>query len=339
MFGGILDSRKEKVARNWTRTTLCAKYVEVKYSGNTTNLRSHLIRHHPEHAQQPGYANRSLALTQPTLEKAFGTKFPSTSLRAEKITSALASFICKDLRPYSVVENVGFRHFVHTLEPHYVIPTRKQLSHVTIPKMYADVKNNIATALKSAERVAVTCDSWTSRATDSYLTITCHYIDGNWCLVSHVIQTQAIEASHTATHLAELLTEVLREWELTDRVPAAVTDNAANIVRAMASMGLLHVGCFAHTLNLASQAALKIPSVARLMGRVRRIAAFFHRSTTVSHMLKEKQKLLNLCQHKLVIDVVTCWNSSLDMLERFLEKQPAITGEYTITNLCLCYPF
>ncbi|XP_051804464.1 E3 SUMO-protein ligase ZBED1-like isoform X2 [Acanthochromis polyacanthus] len=192
--------------------------------------------------------------------------------------------------------------------------------------MYADVKNNIATALKSAERVAVTCDSWTSRATDSYLTITCHYIDGNWYLVSHVIQTRAIEARHTATHLAELLIEALREWELTDRVPAAVTDNAANIVRAVASMGLLHVDCFAHTLNLASQAALKIPSVARLMGRVRQIAAFFHRSTTVSHMLKEKQKLLNLCQHKLVIDVVTRWNSSLDMLECFLEQQPAITA-------------
>lgn len=230
-----------------------------------------------------------------------------------------------------MVENVGFRHSVHTLEPRYTIPTRIQLSEITIPKMYTDVKNNIANALKSAERV--TCDSWTSRATDSYLTITCHYNDRNWRLVSHVLQTRAIEASHTATYLAELLTEALQEWELLDKDPAAVTDNAANMVRAVASMGLLHVGCYAHKLNLASQAALKIPSVARLIGRVRRIAAFFHRSTTASHMLKEKQKLLNLRQHKLVIDVVTRWNSSQEMLERFLEQQPAITGEYTITNL------
>ncbi|KAJ4940992.1 hypothetical protein JOQ06_027279 [Pogonophryne albipinna] len=41
-------------------------------------------------------------------------------------------------------------------------------------------------------------------------------------------------------------------------------------------------------------------------------------------MLKEKQRLLQLPEHKLMTDVVTRWNSAHDMLERFLEQQPAI---------------
>ena len=86
---------------------------------------------------------------------------------------------------------------------------------------------------------------------------------------------------------------------------------------------LLHVGCFAHILNLASQAALK---VVRLLGRVRHITSFFHRSTTASHKLKEKQRLLGLPVHKLVTDVVTRWNSTVEMLDRFLEQQPAISA-------------
>lgn len=73
--------------------------VEVKYNGNTTNLRSHLARHHPEFAQQAGKM-KPLALQQTRLAAAFGSKFPSTSVRAEEITSALASFICKDLSFY-----------------------------------------------------------------------------------------------------------------------------------------------------------------------------------------------------------------------------------------------
>ncbi|XP_078145354.1 E3 SUMO-protein ligase ZBED1-like isoform X2 [Centroberyx gerrardi] len=36
------------------------------------------------------------------------------------------------------------------------------------------------------------------------------------------------------------------------------------------------------------------------------------------------QRILELPAHKLVIDVVTRWNSALEMLERFLEQQPAI---------------
>ncbi|KAL3981340.1 homeodomain interacting protein kinase [Sarotherodon galilaeus] len=38
------------------------------------------------------------------------------------------------------------------------------------------------------------------------------------------------------------------------------------------------------------------------------------------------QKILKLPTHKLVTDGVTRWNSTLEMLERFLEQQPAISA-------------
>lgn len=108
----------------------------------------------------------------------------------------------------------------------------------------------------------------------------------------------------------------MEEWGLLSKDPAIVTDNAANMIRAVEIMGLTHVGCFAHIINLASQAGLKLPNVARLLGRVRHIAKFFHRSTSATRILKEKQKLLQLNAHKLKIDVVTRWNSALEMLFR-----------------------
>lgn len=67
--------------------------------------------------------------------------------------------------------------------------------------------------------------------------------------------------------------------------------------------------------------------MAQLLGKVRRITAFFHRSSIASHTLKVKQKLLDLPSHKLKTNVVTRWNSALEMLERFLEQQPAISAE------------
>ncbi|KAK7883941.1 hypothetical protein WMY93_027064 [Mugilogobius chulae] len=87
---------------------------------------------------------------------------------------------------------------------------------------------------------------------------------------------------------------------------------------------MTHIQCFAHSLNLASQKALKIPQVSRLLGRIKRVTAFFRRSAIASHQLKLKQEQLQLPKHKLITDVVTRWNSSYDMTERFLEQQPAI---------------
>ena len=56
--------------------------------------------------------------------------------------------------------------------------------------------------------------------------------------------------------------------------------------------------------------------------------AFFHRSATA------KQNMLEIASHKLIMDVVTRWNSSMDMLERYREQQSAITAALLSTEVC-----
>ena len=85
----------------------------------------------------------------------------------------------------------------------------------------------------------------------------------------------------------------------------------------------LHVGCLARTLNLACGKALKITSVSHLLAIMRRVVGYFHRSAVATSILREKQKLLPLPEHKLVIDVATTWNSAVDMISRYLEQHVA----------------
>uniref|UniRef100_A0A672JQE7 BED-type domain-containing protein n=1 Tax=Salarias fasciatus TaxID=181472 RepID=A0A672JQE7_SALFA len=295
---------------------------KVKYCGNTTNLRAHVARHHQDVEVKGKQATSS---SQLTLEQVTSTKFASSSPRAAKITHSVIYYMCKDMRPLSTVEGDGFRFMMNTLEPRYTIPSRQHFTDVALPRLYKEEKTTVLDELRLAERVALTCDSWTSRSTESYVTVTAHHID-EWKISSHVLQTRPMYDSHTGENIAGLLREVVDEWGLRAKEPVVVTDNAPNMAVAARLAEMDHIQCFAHSLNLASQKALKLPAVARLLGRIRRVTGFFRRSTTASHQLQLKQAQLQLPQHRLITDVITRWNSSYDMTERFLEQQPAIVA-------------
>lgn len=301
----------------------------VTYCGNTTNLQAHLARHHPTlklatvNPEPPKPS--SSGQQQQSIEDSLN-KLPSGSEKAKRITRSIGQFIAKDLRPYSVVENEGFRNLLYNLEPRYVIPSRKTITEKTVPNLYNEVVSEVKLSLRGAKRVALTCDGWTSRATEGYVTVTSHHITEDWSLRSHVLQTRAMHDSHTGKNLADLLKDVATEWGINAKDTALVTDNAGNMIVCAELCGFLHIRCYAHTLNLAAQRALKLPAVATLLGRIRRVSSFFHRSTKAHHIFREKQKQLKLPDRLLETDVATRWNSAYEMVQRFLEQQQAVTA-------------
>ena len=110
----------------------------------------------------------------------FATRLPHNSSRVNSIFGAILQFIIKDLRPFSVVQNSGFQTAVHILEPRYTTPSRQHFSDKALLELYEQKKTELNGELADAIAVALTTDGWTSHATESYLTITCHYIDKEW---------------------------------------------------------------------------------------------------------------------------------------------------------------
>ncbi|XP_015801943.2 E3 SUMO-protein ligase ZBED1-like [Nothobranchius furzeri] len=318
-----------KLDRSHAICKLCR--ASLTYSGSTTNLDQHAKRKHgEEYGEFTEQKRAGTSGKQARTENAIPTFFQrlgQNSARAREITASITRFIAKGLCPYNIVEWEGFQDLIHTLEPRYKIPSRNHITNTCMPALYAQVKSQVEEKLAKAERVAITTDAWTSCATESYVTITAQHIAPDWELHVYVLQTRAFKGSHTGKNVGALLKQACVDWKILDKEPALVTDNATNMVLAGVEAEMTpHLMCFAHTINLATQKAFKMDTVARLLGKVRRVVGFFHRSVRAAEILQDKQKQLALPTHKLIQDVSTRWNSTQIMLERVLEQQPAISA-------------
>lgn len=166
-----------------------------------------------------------------------------------------------------------------------------------------------------AKYVSITTDSWTSIKNENYIAVTCHFIDNECELKSYLLSCFKNSESHTSENLKNDLLAVIKDWGLDNCIAACTTDNAYNIVNAVNMCGWRHIGCFAHSLNLAVQTALR--SITETREKVRGIVGHFKRSPQAADKLKTMQEQLGLTPPLMVIqDVVTRWNSTYEMFQR-----------------------
>lgn len=132
---------------------------------------------------------------------------------------------------------------------------------------------------------------------------------------------------HTAENLANVLSTATDDWGLCGKITACVHDNASNMVLANTEWSEWDSQpCFAHTLQLATNDGFKLQPINHATASASRLVSHFHHSTTATQALKQKQKLQNVPDHKLVQYCRTRWNSIHDMLERLLEQRWAISA-------------
>ena len=281
--------------------------------GNTSSLAGHLSREHKDETQKDVAKPQ-----QPTLQSImFRASAPLAKAKRAAIDSALTNYIIHSLAPIKTVEKPHFKAFVQELEPRYQVPCARTVSK-HLKDRYEDEKANIMGKIRAVNNVSLTHDSWTSVATENFETVTCHLIDDSWAMKSFVLQTTKVEGSHNADNIGKFMVHVKEKWCLPEIT--VVTDNASVEVKAFSDLGWPRFACIGHTLNLVVRGALKEKTITRLISKGRNLVSYFHHSPQATTHLEEKQRLLGKGEesqvYKLMNDVPTRWNSTLDMLER-----------------------
>lgn len=341
-------SRGGTTAKTYTTTNMIAhlrsqhttKYNEFQAELATVKKRSASATS-PTCSTSTAQSELEATHVQATLEQCASMKeaWPIDHPRAQAISTAIGSMIALDCQPFSVVEDEGFKRLIKLLAPKYVLPSRRYFAETVLNDMYEHLRLKVSKALASScEFLALTTDEWSADNAPgvALLSLTAHWIDEKFNRRYAMLHAQNLEAAHTGDYLAQVTTDMMAGWQLEkNRIQYVLRDNAAAMVKAMNVANLPHIGCMAHTLQLAVRDALEAQNgIENVISLGRRIVGHFKHSTLAYNRLSTFQKVHQLPEHRLLQDEPTRWNSTYYMLVRLKEQRAALTsyaGEYDIT--------
>ncbi|CAH1379163.1 unnamed protein product, partial [Tenebrio molitor] len=204
-------------------------------------------------------------------------------------TNWILSMIIKDNLPMYFVENIGFKQFLHKVFPLYSLPSGRTFTRMLDARY--DVQSTIfREKLQSVKFYTLTADIWTdAHQTRSFWGITLHYLEDTNMMTKN-LSVYALDNRHTSEYISSIFNTECESWGINrNKILAVVTDNGQNMVKAACdTFGVdNHVHCFANTLNLMAETAIKNePVISELIERIKRIVTWFKQSCIASDALR-----------------------------------------------------
>jgi hypothetical protein len=158
------------------------------------------------------------------------------TLTTEVVTYFIVKFlIIFSCMPLNLVESEGFRAFMRLVCPLWE-PIRRYGVMKEIEKINNISESRKREILKSVGCCSVTVDLWTDRTGRTFLGVTSHFCVSSakaLNLKSLVLALRVFQVKHTGEQIYEALIDVLKDHGIQDKVTRIITDNGANMVKAI----------------------------------------------------------------------------------------------------------
>ena len=333
IFKGTLS---KGAVREEVYCTLCSKETKLVFCGGTTSLWNHMKRHHEkelkdaesvEDKKKPDIRNFAVPSSSNNNVKTWC----KTSARWKTATSMLTKWICVNNRPFSIVEDEGFRAALKFIQPEFDPPSASTISNY-IDNMYKEEKVKLIEELKEIDFVAVTTDGGSSSNATSFQDLNVHYFDEDLKLKSSILTVQELKCRHTAENIREENDEVLEEYGVLDKVTLTVTDNEPK-------MGATYddserSGCMAHIEHKSIEKGVEeVKEVTDVIEKVRRVSQRHNKSYLFKNALRGEQARIGLKVRPLIQDVVNRWGSTKAALESYLTHKDDLEEHLPLDNI------
>jgi hypothetical protein len=316
----------------WCIVKNCRPQVQYvkRFNGSTTALHRHLRSYHKHIQLQPDKSTISIrdhltSMRKPGLSKA----------QQSHLDNLLTRFIISSCSSFNLVENEDFLILLNALSDHQYIPLGRTRLTEQVDSLYKQMIDVLMQDMKK-NSISITCDAAVLLNGESYLALTAHYITESWEMKEIVLSIYHMQEHHTGEYVSDLLDRISDQWECSDRLFGAVTDNGANFVKAIRINEKIEeqFRCTVHTLQLALKDALSDnDDFDTLCKESRDIVNKIRSSSTLRNALREEQQKeidaandaydtyssLPTHVYSLITDVATRFNSMCMVFERVLK--------------------
>jgi hypothetical protein len=168
----------------------------------------------------------------------------------KKLDEKQMNAIVIDSRPFGDFSKEGMREFLATAVPGY-----RPLHRTTVRKrlriLYVEHRRTLRNVLADVLDLALTTDIWKDSRNRHFISLTGHFYDKQFKIISLTFGFRLIQGRHIADRLAKFIKYEITYLNIEEKVRCIVTDNAPNVVNAIFKLGIgVHHSCMAHNLNL-----------------------------------------------------------------------------------------
>ncbi|CAG8747869.1 102_t:CDS:2, partial [Gigaspora rosea] len=303
----ILDSTPASTSTNLPVNSVKKKTKRKPYlwQDSTSNLITHLRDIH--NLTKESLANKSkIKVQQQTIQQVIMK--PHSSYIQEKLTHQVVHYIVSRAQPIYLVEIDDFRLLIKSFDSRFKMPCVNTIKTIIFDTYTLATNQIIDLISKSSDTVSLTFDIWSSRAYDSYLRITCHWLTDSFELHEIVLEIRELD-DHYAIDIVESVNSVLDKFSINhQKIFSITTDNGSNIKSAVQQLGVTNVKCAGHTLQLSKKKRRQLREA----------------QLQIAPGLKEPLDVIK--------DVDTRWNSTFYSIKRLVHLKSAIMQLYSTLN-------
>lgn len=306
---------------------------EYTWHGSTTNLINHLRDAH--RITKMSLENKSVEELKKPSQQTLETVLlkPHSASKQKKLTQDVIKLFISCTLPLSLIENKNFRTFLLSFDPRYEPPCTNTIKNEISNGTYYTTQAIKQMLHTQTDTVSLTFDLWTSRAHDSYLGVTCHWISEEFHIRDLTLGIIEMGVYKTADDIVESIEPMLKEFGIEgNKILSITTDNGSNVKAAvtrlstslLASKPIANIFCAAHTLQLSVEAGLEIAHT--LITKCKTLISLMS-GEKKRKQLREAQIRVGIPKVNVVdiiSDVETRWNSTYMALERLTKLERPI---------------
>ncbi|KAI5608402.1 zinc finger BED domain-containing protein 4-like isoform X2, partial [Silurus asotus] len=294
---------------------------QLSFHNSTTSMREHLGRKH---------SIRDGAVPPPNT-----ADVPNTAgdKRAGLFTDLILEMVYRDLQPFSVVGERGFKLLLSCLEPNYPIPSPSLLGNLLWDR-YHNFKQCLQQHLRTglAPRCLAICtEHWRSvegcgveGSGQFYLTVSAHFVDSNWQLARCVLDTRPIPEYKGNTNNSG---PSKRQGSMTlDQDYQQQFPGPSHAPMQSLPEGWEPILCAGEALKICVQEGLYVETVRQALADARGIVLHFQHNVNAAAALNQKAEAANKGAARLVLDDPGRWATAIDMCERLLELKWVVSS-------------